>query len=253
LHPNLGAEDARIDSSLSPATGGGSGDGALSESGAQNHGGDAARGGSSPGASGRSSLAGAKGSLGGDDSATAGATGDSDACQSYCTAVVNNCTGKYEQYRTTAQCMEVCKQLPPGATGDESVNTVECRARQAFFAESEPAVYCKSAGPLGADKCGSNCAAYCSLMQVECTAGSTAGNLELSYFDSTDDCMKACNGLPADPGGPAQYSSSPTAVPSSYIGNNVFCRADHVVAALDQDAPTEHCPHAMGGDPCNQQ
>ncbi|HEY3666548.1 MAG TPA: hypothetical protein VGL19_11130, partial [Polyangiaceae bacterium] len=132
----LGVEDARIDSSLSPATGGGSGDGALSESGAQNHGGDAARGGSSPGASGRSSLAGAKGSLGGDDSATAGATGDSDACQSYCTAVVNNCTGKYEQYRTTAQCMEVCKQLPPGATGDESVNTVECRARQAFFAES---------------------------------------------------------------------------------------------------------------------
>jgi hypothetical protein len=84
-------------------------------------------------------------------------------------------------------------------------------------------------------------------MQVECTASSTAGNLELSYFGSTDDCMKACSGLPADPGGPAQYSSSPTAVPSSYIGNNVFCRAYHVVAALDQDAPTEHCPHAMGG------
>jgi hypothetical protein len=249
----LGIEDARIDPTLSEALGGSSGITSLAESGAQDLGGRAAGGGNSLGASGHSSVAGASASLAGNDASAAGASGEPNLCQSYCEAVLSNCSGAYEQYRTLAQCLEVCKQLPPGASGDENVNSVECRARQAYFAESEPAVYCKSAGPLGADKCGSNCVAYCSLMQATCTASSTAGNLELSYFNSSHDCLTACTALPADPGGPAQYSSSPTAVPSSYIGNNVYCRAYHVVAAIDQDAPTEHCPHAMGGDPCNQQ
>jgi len=233
--------------------GGSSGSPSLAESGTQNHAGDAAVGGRSAGGSGNSSVAGANGSLAGSGMSMAGAPGEPSACESYCTAVFSNCTGEYEQYRTLAQCLEVCKQLPAGATGDENVNTVECRSRQAYFAESEPAVYCKSAGPLGAGKCDSNCVSYCALMQTTCTASSTAGNLELSYFDSSQDCLTACNALPPDPSGPVQYSSSPTAVPSSYIGNNVFCRAYHVVAAIDQDAPTEHCPHAMGGDPCNQQ
>lgn len=242
----LSIEDARVDPTLSEVAGGSGGTVSLGESGR------AAGGSSGLGSSGHSSMAGTNDSLAGTDESMAGASGEPDACQSYCQAVVTNCTGTYEQYRTLTQCLEVCKQLPPGMTGDENVNSVGCRARQAFFAESEPAVYCKSAGPLGADKCGSNCATYCSLMQATCTASSTAGNVELSYFNSSHDCMSACTALPPDPGGPVEYSSSPTAVPSSYIGNNVYCRAYHVVAAIDQDAPTEHCPHAMGGDPCSQ-
>jgi hypothetical protein len=250
----LDIEDARIDPTLSEVPGGFSGSPALAESGAQNHGGSsAAVGGRSSAGSGNSSVAGSSSSLAGSGTSMAGAAGEPSTCESYCAAVVNNCTGEYEQYRTLAQCLEVCKQLPAGATGDENVNSIECRMRQAYFAESEPAVYCKSAGPLGAGKCDSNCASYCALMQTTCTASSTAGNVELSFFNSPQDCMAACNALPADPSGPVQYSSSPTAVPSSYIGNNVYCRAYHVVAAIDQDAPTEHCPHAMGGDPCNQQ
>jgi hypothetical protein len=249
----LDIEDARIDPTLSGVPGGFSGSAALAGSGTQDRGGGAASGGRSSGGSGNSPVAGGTGSQAGSGTSMAGAAGEPSTCDSYCAAVLSNCTGEYEQYRTLAQCLEVCKQLPAGATGDENVNSVECRARQAFFAESEPAVYCKSAGPLGADKCGSNCIAYCALMQTTCTASSTAGNVELSYFKSSQDCMTACNALPADPSGPVQYSSSPTAVPSSYIGNNVYCRAYHVVAAIDQDAPTEHCPHAMGGDPCNQQ
>ncbi|HEX3855129.1 MAG TPA: hypothetical protein VHW01_29400 [Polyangiaceae bacterium] len=249
----LGIEDARVDPTLSEVPGGSSGATSLAQSGAQPSGGRAADGGSSTGSSGHSAVAGASSSVAGNDAAMAGASGDPDLCQSYCQAVVSNCTGAYEQYRTLAQCLEVCQQLPLGRTGDENVNSVQCRARQAYFADSEPAVYCKSAGPLGADKCGSNCVAYCSLMQATCTASSTAGNVELSYFNSSHDCMTACSALPPDPTGPVEYSSSPTAVPSSYIGNNVYCRAYHVVAAIDQEAPTEHCPHAMGGDPCSQQ
>jgi hypothetical protein len=171
-------------------------------------------------------------------------------CERYCDEVTKNCKGKYEQYRTFDQCIEVCKRLPPGEAGDDEVNSVECRVKQAEFAEAEPFVYCKSAGPLGAGRCGSNCISYCSLMQATCTADSTAGNLELSYFDSSQACVEACNAIPEADGGPVQYSSSAAAEPSSFIGNNVYCRTYHVAAALEQDTPDEHCPHAMGGDPC---
>ena len=173
-----------------------------------------------------------------------------DLCERYCDQVMSACKDKYEQYRTFDQCVQVCKRLPAGKPGDEDANSVTCRLRQAEFADSEPFVYCKSAGPLGAGKCGSNCVSYCSLMQVECTPVTTAGNLEPSYFASSQECLAVCGDLPTLPGGPGQYSSSALAEPSSFVGNSVFCRTYHVAAALEQDTPDEHCPHAMGGDPC---
>lgn len=263
----LDIQDARVDTSLSAAAGakggsdasGGSdtsgGSAGIAGSGAQNRGGSTVGGADHGGAANQSGggKAGSASSEAGATMSLAGASGEPSPCESYCAAMVHNCAGAYEQYHSNDQCLAVCKQLPKGSQGDENVDTVECRLRQANFAESEPAVYCKSAGPLGAGKCGTNCESYCELMAGTCTAESTAGNLEPSYFSSSADCMSACTGLPPDPGGPVQYSSSPTAVPSSYIGNNVYCRTYHVAAALEQDAPTEHCPHAMGGDPCNAQ
>ncbi|MET0790263.1 MAG: hypothetical protein ABW061_01965, partial [Polyangiaceae bacterium] len=174
-------------------------------------------------------------------------------CEIYCDSVVQNCKGKYEQYRTFDQCIAVCKRLPAGTPGDENVNSVECRIRQAHFAESEAFLYCKSAGPLGEGKCGSNCVSFCSLMDATCTKSSTAGNVEPSYFESTQACLSNCAELPEDPTGPLEYSSSPTVEPSSLLGNNIYCRTYHVSAGIDQDAPTEHCPHAMGGAPCSAQ
>jgi hypothetical protein len=183
----------------------------------------------------------------------AGASSEPDLCERYCDKIASVCKGKYEQFRTFDQCVRVCQRLPPGAPGDQDTNTVSCRLRQAEFADSEPFVYCKSAGPLGAGKCGTNCVSYCSLMQQACTAQSTSGNLEPSYYASTQACLTACGELPENDAGPVQYSSSATAEPSSFVGNNVFCRTYHVAAALEQDAPDEHCPHAMGGDPCIDQ
>jgi len=256
----LDIQDARLDQSLAggaTATNGGATQVA--------HGGDSSSGGTevAPGgrSSGESNQAGESGTstgtnagAGGEAGAAGGHSGpgpeQTSPCESYCDAVISNCKGKYEQYRTFDQCIEVCKHLPQGAIGDENLNSVECRVRQARFAESEPFVYCKSAGPLGGGKCGSNCVSYCSLMESTCTAASTEGNLERSYFNDTESCLSECNALPADPAGPVQYSSSAIAAPSSFVGNHVFCRTYHVAAALEQDAPTEHCPHAMGGDPC---
>jgi hypothetical protein len=146
--------------------------------------------------------------------------------------------------------VEVCKRLPPGELDDDEVNTVSCRVRQAEFAESEPFVYCKSAGPLGAGRCGSNCVSFCSIMQATCSPESTLGNLEPSYFASSQQCIDACSSLAPDELGPQHYSSSASAEPTSFVGNNLYCRTYHLASALEQNTPDEHCPHAMGGDPC---
>jgi hypothetical protein len=250
----LGIEDARVDASLEEGA-------AQAGTNAQQTSGGSAGSSAAPAGSGaetseahmnHGSGAGPGGSNGSEpsDEGSAGAPGEPTLCERYCEVVTTNCKGKYEQYRTFDQCVEVCKRLPPGEAEDDDVNTVSCRVRQAEFAESEPFVYCNSAGPLGAGRCGSNCSSYCALMQTTCTADSTLGNLELSYFDSSQACMAACSALPSDADDPQQYSSSATAEPSSFVGNNVYCRTYHVTAALEQNTPDEHCPHAMGGDPC---
>lgn len=256
----LGIQDARVDETLTGGTSAASaGKTSLSDAGEPETGGTsgagAVAGGHSSGGSSNAAMSGAPNeAASGEAGMSSAGAGDhpqqSSTCETYCDAVIDNCKGKYEQYRSIEQCIEVCKRLPEGKPGDENVNTVQCRIRQARFAESEAFLYCKSAGPLGAGKCGSNCISYCALMDATCTAKSTAGNTEPSYFANSTACLSDCAGLPDDPTGPVQYSSSASATPSTLMGNNIYCRTYHVAAALEQDAPTEHCPHAMGGDPC---
>jgi hypothetical protein len=245
----LGIEEAHVDATLeSSANGAGTG-GKTASGGSMNQ----TAGSEDPG--GHTGHSVAEAGAGGSGSSPAepgngGAPPESTLCERYCDAVTTNCKGKYEQYRTFDQCVEVCKRLPPGELENDESNTVSCRVRQAEFAESEPFLYCKSAGPLGAGRCGSNCVSYCSLMQATCSAESTVGNLEPSYFASSQECIEACNALAPDELGPQYYSSSGTAEPSSFVGNNIYCRTYHLASALEQDTPDEHCPHAMGGDPC---
>jgi len=254
----LDIQDAWIDPALSVGGSANSGAGALSSAaGEQSTGGTTGSAGGHNHSSGGAHAAGtgSASDKAGSDGMTAGAGGADapeppSACEAYCDSVLDNCKGKYEQYRSRGQCLEVCKRLPPGTPGDENVNTVECRIRQARFAESEAFLYCKSAGPLGAGKCGSNCESYCALMDATCSKGSTAGNVELSYFDDHQACLANCGAMTDDATGPTQYSSSATIEPNSLVGNNVFCRTFHVAAGIEQDAASEHCPHAMGGDPC---
>ena len=255
----LDLQDAWVDPALSSGSGSAKGGaGSLSDAGQSNSGGTLITAGGHNHAGGATSHAGAStvgDSAGADGVTTAGAGGgdtpeEPSTCQVYCEAVIQNCTGKFQQYRSLGQCLEVCKRMPAGTPGDENVNSVECRIRQTRFAEAEAFLYCKSAGPLGAGKCGSNCESYCSLMDATCSHGSTAGNVELSYFENTQACLANCAAIPDDPSGPTQYSSSATIEPSSLVGNNVYCRTFYVTAGIEQDAASEHCPHAMGGDPC---
>jgi hypothetical protein len=252
----LGIQDAWIDPSLSGGTSASNG-GTSSVAGAGHDAGAAGTSGSAHNHGGSANQAGtsAVGASAGTDVADAGAGGDAShppksTCDVYCDVVLENCTGKYEQYRNRTQCLEVCKRLPEGTPGDDLVNTVQCRIAQAGFAESEAFHYCKSAGPLGEGRCGSNCAAYCSLMDATCTKATTDTSGELSYFEDTAACLANCSAMTADPSGPTQYSSSATIEPNSLVGNNIYCRTYHVAAGIEQDAASEHCPHAMGGDPC---
>lgn len=189
---------------------------------------------------------------GGGGAGTAGTSGEPmlTLCERYCDAVMTNCKGRYEQYRDFSQCVDVCRVMDAGSTGERDVDTVECRLRQAGFAASEPFQYCKSSGPLGAGECGSNCASYCNLMQKACTSESTEGNLEPSYFDTTEDCLSSCTALVPTESTPDEYTSSATADPPSFVGNHVYCRAYHVTSAIVEGAPDEHCPHAWGAEPC---
>ncbi|HEX6272782.1 MAG TPA: hypothetical protein VFZ53_07080, partial [Polyangiaceae bacterium] len=158
-------EDAAVDPALGESSGGSSSGGNDSggSSGATTTGGSSGQatggsggtsgtsGGAQSGGSGGSTQGGS--STGGTDTGTGGDGGSGSEpvplCERYCEAVMSNCKGRYEQYRNFEQCMSTCDALPAGAVGDDDVNTVECRLRQAEFAESEPFVYCKSSGPLG--------------------------------------------------------------------------------------------------------
>jgi hypothetical protein len=256
-----GIEDAHFDPMLAGGSGGtqieddaGSGASAGTESGAAGTS-TAGTGGSMPDAgvggtaanSGGTTGAGAAGDA---PLGTGGSSGSVNLCERYCDAVMSNCKGRYEQYRNFKQCVEVCRKMPAGTPGDQKVNTVECRIRQAGFAESEPFVYCKSCGPLGAGECGSNCVSYCELMKTTCTSESTAGNSLPSYFETTEACLGACSAIAPSASAPTDYSTSAAADPVSFAGNHVFCRTYHVVNAITESAPDEHCPHAMGADPC---
>lgn len=256
----IGIQDAHVDETIGVREPSGAGSSAISGSLASpsagaggaaepehNHGGTKAE--PTPTDGGRESSGGSEPG----DSGAGGAEPDSGLCERYCDEITTNCKGKYEQYRSYAQCIRVCKRLPPGQDGDDNVNSVNCRVKQAGLAKNEDFLYCKSAGPLGGGRCGSNCSSYCSLMDAACTAESTALNSqdEASHFDSYTDCMDACNAIPPDEAGPVQYSSSSSATPSTFVGDNVYCRTFHVAAAIEDDTADEHCPHAMGGYPCN--
>jgi hypothetical protein len=248
----LDIQDAYVDSTIGAA--------GTATAGTSSQGGTNAGTGSSAGKSNETAGTTQNNSEAGQDNTDVGSAGaggapapEASLCERYCDQVIASCGGQLEQYRSLGQCLEVCKRLPAGTPGDEHVNTVECRLRQAQFAESEPLSYCKSSGPLGEDKCGSNCVSYCSLMQSSCTPVSTEGNLELSYFVDEASCLADCDAIEPGPISPVAYSSSASAEPTSYVGNSLYCRVYHVAAGLEQAAEDEHCPHAMGGEPCTDE
>jgi hypothetical protein len=143
-------------------------------------------------------------------------------CVEYCDTVIANCESDNAQYAARPSCINTCNALPPGNETEPFENTVHCRLVRAKGADSLPDEECVAAGPGGGNTCGSNCEAWCHLLESECR----------DEFVSLDDCPTACATLQDDGG---------FNVDTSYNRDDVQCRIIHLGAAAQDDV---HCNHA---------
>jgi hypothetical protein len=146
------------------------------------------------------------------------------ACPDYCKNSLQYCTADtgLDGYGVMEECIAVCNKLPPGKPGDQTGNSVACRANHASKAggiESR-ASECPAASPGGGspdamgNKCGSNCEGYCSVYTKVCPDSDVA----------PEDCMRFCEALP-DRG--AYSAKTDYGVPT----DTLQCRIAHLTAA----------------------
>jgi hypothetical protein len=148
----------------------------------------------------------------------------SEDCVEYCDTVMRNCVGGLAVYKTKEVCLDVCATLPPGDSEAGPENTLACRKRQADTAEFEPNDACPNAGPGGNGACGSDCEAWCSLLEEACPKD----------FDKLGgECLERCAGL---------SDSDAFDVDTFYATDTLQCRLIHIGAALS--IPETHCGHS---------
>ena len=234
----LGIEDAAVDPRVSGTGSGGqvsSSGGGVSPSGGT----DTGSGGNELASGGTTVAEAGANSEGGEGGAPAGGL-----CETYCDQILEYCSGPLEQYRDRAQCLKVCNLLPEGELAGEDDNSAACRLRYAgkarYASGTELAAYCRSAGPGGDGRCGSNCEGYCQIMMNVCTQNSA----DVYHFEEQAECLVSCSKLPASD---IAYSTSDPLVSD---GNHVQCRLFHVTSAAMLDTE-EHCEHAVGVTLCS--
>lgn len=152
-------------------------------------------------------------------------TVSSKQCKDYCTTVLENCTGTNAVYNDMEGCLGFCRFLEPGDSLEPEPNTVACRLQQAEFADREPDVHCAAAGPGGADVCGSDCDAYCTVFPEVCP--------DDYLYGSTEQCLAACAGL---------IDQDSFDVKRDHDGDTIECRLVHTVSSTT--LPDLHCGHA---------
>jgi hypothetical protein len=158
---------------------------------------------------------------------------DGGLCREYCSTVMEACTDENAVYPRIETCLGVCARLEPGDEFEHTnANNVACRLRQARLALRSPddaRTTCRSAGPGGDGICGTNCEAYCELLDETCP----------KEFAEIDDCPEICKGIPDLRAGSLLAE-----------GNTLQCRLLHVGnATLDTKT---HCPHSSAAPtkPC---
>ncbi|HEU5055646.1 MAG TPA: hypothetical protein VFU21_03950 [Kofleriaceae bacterium] len=159
-----------------------------------------------------------------DDRADAGSgvdAGPSATCEEYCTVLTDACQDSFRQYRDLETCLASCALFPPGQAGDESGDSVACRAHHAELSLAEPDPHCYHAGPSGDGVCGDPCDGYCDLMVPTC---------QQIYADDGE-CMAVCAGFPD----PRPYTVHEDRV------DTAACRLVHATRATVDDG---HCGSA---------
>ncbi len=145
-------------------------------------------------------------------------------CVEYCNDVMDNCTGDNAVYAARESCVNTCNALPAGEPTEPIGNNVECRMKEAKSARQFPEDFCIAAGPGGEATCGSNCEAWCQLLEAECPG----------EFEVLDNCEQSCSSIPDDGG---------FDVVDSYASDDIQCRLIHL-GAVGGDPDSTHCGHA---------
>lgn len=151
--------------------------------------------------------------LAGCDGGNGGDAGGPDAgdvvardCPSYCTAIMDTCTGDAMQYTDRDACLATCATIAPGTSEDTGGNTLGCRIYHIGEARELGLEHCDHAGPAGEEECGSSCEGYCTLVMAACTGGD-------ALFASEAECTTACEAYPVE-----EYNASVVS------GDNIACR-----------------------------
>jgi hypothetical protein len=161
-------------------------------------------------------------------------------CEDYCTVNLAGCQGSFKVYESRSQCLAVCEALDPGLLTDNPPNdTIGCRKTHSYNAlTTDPMVHCPHAGPGGADVCGADCPAYCTLAQRAC------GTAFAADFANRDACISACSALRGT--GHVMYSVE-TAEDDP---NPIACRMLYATRASAGPATAEFCEAALGRGAC---
>jgi uncharacterized membrane protein YgcG len=157
------------------------------------------------------------------------------SCESYCQAVMANCTDAFAQYQSLDVCVATCALLPLGTEEDTTGNTIGCRARNAELAATtgELADHCPLAGPGGGGSCGERCENFCGMFTSVCTA---------SAISEPSACLTFCD---ESRDNPAWTPLDPALLDHD---DSIQCRLWHLGNAAQ--APDVHCGHADGTTKC---
>jgi len=163
-----------------------------------------------------------------DGGATPGAN-----CGYYCQTIMQNCQGSNAEYLTSDVCSKMCPGFDSNGTiQDSKDDTLDCRIYNAQQAASDPAKYCRFAGPLGGGHCGSDpCQPFCTLDTTYCNNPPVS----TTVYSTPVACANACKGFPyLLDAGDTQLESTDT----------LNCRLWHLETAFKSNENGEyHCPH----------
>ncbi len=166
-------------------------------------------------------------------------------CMQYCTTIMTNCTGSdavdggtmkpHQQYSTMTNCLNSCKAMPVGNTGDKAGNTLNCRVYHAMAAAMDPDTHCPHAGPGGDGVCGATCDGYCQIAMMYCVG-------DAGVYASAADCQTTCAKFRDDAG----YNVTDTSLQAT---GQVACLLYHAQEA--SLVPIDHCLGDLAPDPAN--
>ncbi|HSO37072.1 MAG TPA: hypothetical protein VLT33_31320 [Labilithrix sp.] len=154
-------------------------------------------------------------------------------CDTYCSTIMQNCSGVNQEYLNADVCKVMCGHFELGIPNDQTEDSLTCRIWHANSAAVSPSVHCKHAGPTGGGHCGTQpCNAYCLLDVALC-------NGALSAYDGGETaCRTECAKY--------TYITDPNTPDLIADGNTLNCRLYHLESAYDPSSPaakTTHCPH----------